>query len=1329
MFVAGLCGQLCKQRNAEAAPALRFLVDEHGDMVLFGNSAAFDCRAGIPAPVVGTVGMCGGNTTDSAPDVLWRSDDVAGSALADTSISVPNSRTSAVFRLPAGATVLYARLYWASQVDIAATPNPTVTFERPGGFSRVVTADSNRGTAMVDNGLRYYQSTADVTADVQANGPGVYRVGAIDTLSLTDLNQSVDFVAWTVVVFYRLNSEPTRNLALFDGLDRVASGAPADATLSGFLVPTAGFDAKLGAISYEGDYDLTGDALTFNGTAVSDGINPAGNFFNGTRSYLGAAVSTAGELPQLSGASGSMSSFDMDIINITSLVKAGDTQATINANSSGDVYFLGAFVTSIATLKPVFSDTNKTFSNLSRVGNRILPGDVVEYTITTRNTGSDTGINVVVTDPLLPGVTYVPGSLVIATGDNVGSKTDAAGDDQAEYIAATNTIVVRIGASANATTGGIVKVNDPVTTIRFRVTVRSDATGVLNNQATVSSQGQIAVAQGLTSTGSWLSGDGANPNVPTRFQIDGCVLDANCPVTRPICDTTAMPTRCICRVNSDCQPGYICDTAGSASCVQCTAGNTSQCSATSTGAACLANNTCGCNNNTDCAGRTCNLTTHQCPSQIYTDLAVLVMPPAAPVAAGGTAVYTVTLVNNGPGAIANASIADTLPAGVSGVTWTCSGAAGASCPAPSGSGSIESLSNVALPVNGRLTYTVSIPVPLNSAGGQLDYMVAGSLAIGYTDNNPNNNSSTGSATVNPATDLRLSVSSGAQAQNGTVTHTFTVTNGGPGVAPAQSFTYQLPPGVDLTQVIPGAGWSCAPVSGSLLCTRQGALAAGASAPAISVVVLPPVTATMLTVQGSAQTTDDQLRLLGDLVPANNSVNTTVAVTGPDLALTVTSAPQAIDGSVTHQLQVVNNGPGTAPGESLVYDLMAGAQIKLVFPGLGWDCATSTNPGGGPRVTCTRNSSLPPATLAPPVQIVVQPPLGSATLPLVATTIGLDDQAMPLTNDPAPANNTVTQATQVAAGPDLALKVTTQPQEADGSVTTRLQLSNNGPGTAPGASVMYSLPPGSRIKSVNPGSGWTCTPTTNADTSIDLVCTRTTAVPPGDAPPIEVTVFPPFGADMLKTQAMAMGQDAQGRALIDVNPTNNMVDSSVPVVSGPDLALKVTENKDSIDTSIQYTLQVTNLGEGAAQGAKVVYQIPPGATVLKVEPGAGWSCTTAPSETEQGTVTCLWSGTLPVGDATPIVITVRPPAGATSLPVQAFTDGVDAQGGVLFDPDRSNNTVSESSTVDPVRFSGGGCGCKMPGTTPVPDVALTGLFLVAAAGLLLRRRRRPEEQTI
>ena len=110
-------------------------------MVLFGNSAGFDCRAGIPAPIVGTVGTCGANTTDSSPDVLWRSDDAAGSALADTSITVPSSRTSAVFRLPAGAAVLYARLYWAAQVDLAATPNPTVTFERPGGFSRTVTAD------------------------------------------------------------------------------------------------------------------------------------------------------------------------------------------------------------------------------------------------------------------------------------------------------------------------------------------------------------------------------------------------------------------------------------------------------------------------------------------------------------------------------------------------------------------------------------------------------------------------------------------------------------------------------------------------------------------------------------------------------------------------------------------------------------------------------------------------------------------------------------------------------------------------------------------------------------------------------------------------------------------------------------------------------------------------------------------------------------------------------------------------------------------------------------------------------------------------------------
>lgn len=1322
-LIATLLGQ-----PAQATPVLRFLVDDHGDFLIFGNTAAQDCRAAVPLPTVGTIGACGTNTDDSAPDVLWRSDDATMSAAADTSITNLTNRSSSVLKLPAGAVVLYARLYWAAQVAIGATPSPTVTFERPGVFSKTLTADSTRGTATIDNGLRYYQSNTDVTADIQANGNGVYRVGAIDTLSLVNLNQSVDFVGWSIVVFYRLDTAPTRNLALFDGLDRVAGGAPANVTISGFLVPTAGFDAKLGAITYEGDFDLTGDAMLFNGTALTDALNPADNFFNGTRSYLGTAVSNTGDLPQITGNPGSQSSFDTDVVSVTSLVKAGDTSATIQGTSSGDVYFLGAFITSIATLKPVFSDTNKTFSNLSRVGGKIIPGDIIEYTITTSNTGTDTGINVVLKDTLPSTVTYLPNSLVIASGNNTGAKTDAAGDDQGEYDTGTRTVTVRLGVGANATTGGTIKVADPVTTIKFRVTVNAGVTGTLQNQATVSSQGEKAVMQGVTEVGSWLSGDGSNPTVPTKFSVDLCATSANCPPTAPICDATSTPAKCVCKMNSDCQAGLICDVGASNTCVQCTATNTSNCSATSVGAICLPTNMCGCNTNSDCAGRTCNTTTHQCPPIVSADLAVLVTPPATTVAAGSSAVYTVNLVNNGPGAIVNADLSDVLPAGVTGVTWTCTSMAGATCPAGSGTGSIGTGGAVSLPLNGRLTYVVSIPVPGGAAGGSLDYSATGTLPVGYSDPNPGNNTSTASATVVPSTDLSLAVTSSPQALDGSVTHTLTVTNNGPGQSLAQVVTYQIPAGVQVISVTPGAGWSCLNVSATISCTRPAALAASSSAAPVAIKVLAPIEAETLAVQASTQGMDDQLRPLGDTNPANNSVSTTVPLSGPDLALTVMSGPQAPDGTVTHLLQVTNNGPGTAPGESVSYDIPAGYTIKDLVAGLGWSCLQSVSASNGVHVSCTRNTSLAPTLTAPPIQIIVQPPLGSTTLPIVAVTSGLDGSGQPLTNDPMPTNNSVSSATPVAPGPDLALTITSAPQAMDGSIDYTLQLTNNGPGTAPGAAVHFDVPAGTRLKSITPGAGWTCQdmPATGGGTEIS--CTRSTAVGLGDAPPIHVVVIPPFGSSTLATQGDASGLDGAGSPLIDPSPANNIVDSSIPVVTGPDLALTTTVQPQGVDGSIPVVLQLTNLGDGAAPGALVSYQIPAGALVKSINPGPGWSCSTSNDMNEASVVTCVRHEEIPIGDAPPITIVLFPPAGATTLPTVAFTQGIDAQGQVLFDPNPSNNAVNQNANVDLFRISGGGCACSLlPGQGSADGQQLGGPLALCVLGLLalaLRGRRSP-----
>ena len=488
LFASGvLLAVLLGAGTTLAAPALRYSINQRGDMALIGNTLGQECNNPV-TPTVGTIGACGSRTSDTGMDVLWRSDSPAvGQATADTSVSVANARSTAMLSLPAGAVITYARLYWAAAVSTSNSADTTATLDRQGGFTANLTADAS--FTADGGGYHYYESTADVTTLVQANGTGAYRVGGVTTLDPNSITNETNFAAWSLVVFYTLTGAPPRNLALFDGLDLVQSGDSASATINGFLVPNSGFTGKLGVVAYEGDASITGDSLKFNGTSLSDGSNPSNNFFNGTRSSLGSPVSVAGDLPQQTGTAGSMSGLDLDIVDVTGQLSAGQTSATTVASSSQDTYLLGVFVTSISTLRPIFTETTKSFTDLN--GGVIAAGDVIEYTLTTRNTGSDTAIQTLLDDPLPVGVTYVPNSLVIVQGQNPGAKTDAANDDQANYTSANRTVHFRIGAGANGTQGGAVAVGDPDIIVSFRVTVDAGATGVINNQGSVTATGQV----------------------------------------------------------------------------------------------------------------------------------------------------------------------------------------------------------------------------------------------------------------------------------------------------------------------------------------------------------------------------------------------------------------------------------------------------------------------------------------------------------------------------------------------------------------------------------------------------------------------------------------------------------------------------------------------------------------------------------------------------------------------------------------------------------------------------------------------------------------------
>jgi uncharacterized repeat protein (TIGR01451 family) len=105
-------------------------------------------------------------------------------------------------------------------------------------------------------------------------------------------------------------------------------------------------------------------------------------------------------------------------------------------------------------------------------------------------------------------------------------------------------------------------------------------------------------------------------------------------------------------------------------------------------------------------GSTNNHELHGLVTATPDDLQVTMNGPSSALQ-GASVTYNVTLTNNGNypiGAADAPTVVDTVPAAVTGATWTCVGSGGATCDA-SGTGSINT-SNVTLPVNASVTYSI-----------------------------------------------------------------------------------------------------------------------------------------------------------------------------------------------------------------------------------------------------------------------------------------------------------------------------------------------------------------------------------------------------------------------------------------------------------------------------------------------------------------------------------------------------------------------------------------------------------------------------------------------
>jgi uncharacterized repeat protein (TIGR01451 family) len=446
-----------------------------------------------------------------------------------------------------GCGVIYAYLTWGGFVATTTTnyaKRDSIYLQAPGG----VTYNKFKADLLIDNTAPYnrtYHCYKDVTSIVKAIGPGSYTAGNI--VAATGGNNQ--FAGWSLVVIYADNSKPLRNLTIFRGLAGVSGTTAVQFNISGFYTPPAPapVNVRLGLIAYDGDRAVPnatgtgpGDSLKFNGVAVFNGKNPQDDIFNSTITIDNNEIVRNPSFTNTLG-------YDADIFTLTNPYPAnpyltnGASSATLRISSGGETILTDIVFTVIDVFEPEIR-LEKSYNNLTR-SNALpaQPGDIIEFTITASNKGSDPADSLFVTDSLYGGGIFVPNSMRVTQGANIGSKTDAIGDDQMDFDATANVVKARLGIGANGTTGGKLKNSgaiDSISTFKFQVQISADCEifkckDSLYNMAFATYKGETSqgrrtlysAAQGTDVNGCPLSG-------PVAIKID---VNPVCP---PYADTT-----------------------------------------------------------------------------------------------------------------------------------------------------------------------------------------------------------------------------------------------------------------------------------------------------------------------------------------------------------------------------------------------------------------------------------------------------------------------------------------------------------------------------------------------------------------------------------------------------------------------------------------------------------------------------------------------------------------------------------------------------------------------------------------------------------------------
>ncbi|GAB5154652.1 cell wall surface anchor protein [Enterococcus sp. DIV1316a] len=310
------------------------------------------------------------------------------------------------------------------------------------------------------------------------------------TSSLNGQYQYYNFSGWSLFVVTKDQASKSRAFSIYYGARGNAAGTNNEFTMSNFLTAKQGnLDPIVTWFTVQGDKYWTGDNAQIKNSAgtwanISNTLNPVNNAMNATVTdndehmvdkYPG---KFAPDHPNF---------LDIDIDRMAipeGVLNAGQNQINFRTTSSGDDYSTNAIGFAVNAETPEFEIKKE----IVEPKETYKVGETITYRVSLKNTKTDSeAINSVSKDALDGRLNYLPGSLKIISGPNSGEKTDALGDDQAEYDETNKQIIVRVGNDATATQGGSYKADTAETIYEFKAQIneRAKANELVPNSATV----------------------------------------------------------------------------------------------------------------------------------------------------------------------------------------------------------------------------------------------------------------------------------------------------------------------------------------------------------------------------------------------------------------------------------------------------------------------------------------------------------------------------------------------------------------------------------------------------------------------------------------------------------------------------------------------------------------------------------------------------------------------------------------------------------------------------------------------------------------------------